>query len=290
MKKFTSLLLALVMILALAIPAFADDDTPGTDGTAKTTYKTEAKGFEMKVTLTGNTNVKAVFNPYGIKVTDSAMKVEEETSQVISAPVFITSKTEVPLIIDAKVGAIPSPGDSTATPAVPASGITAIVQKPVVADPADNTKNLKDVFLYFEIAKAGDASEAPTWKKLDDATKALFNAYDAVKADAASTDATKKAAYDAAAKALTDLGLCPVSAINKSKTFDTDTAIVKFEKVCVMAAGNEEPSYAAFHLAGNALAAPYVKNGTKYEPGTWSKDDTFDATVVLSFRPDVSNS
>jgi len=290
MKKFTSVLLALAMILALAIPAFAEDITPETDGTAKTTYSTTAKGFEMKVTLSGNTNIKAVFNPYGIKVTDSTLNVEEATGQILTAPVFITSKTEVPLIIDAKVGALPSAGDSTADPVVPASGITAIVQKPVVADATDNTKNLKDVFVYFEIAKASDASEAPSWKNLDDATKALFNAYDAVKADAASTDTTKKAAYEAAAKALTDLGLCPASAINKSKTFDTDTAIVKFEKVCVMPAGNEEPSYAAFHLSGNALPAPYVKNGTKYEPGTWTKNDTFDATVLLSFRPDVSNS
>jgi hypothetical protein len=297
MKKLTSVLLALAMIMALAIPAFADDQpiTPGDDGTAKTTYSTSAKSFEMKVTLSGNSNIKAVFNPYGIKVTDSVLKVEEATAQILTAPVFITSKTEVDMYIDAKFVAVPSPAKAAEgnTPAVAASGITKIATSPVTAT-GDKTKDLKNVFVYFEIAKASDASEAPSWATIDATKATLFTNLETAQATlkAASTDDAKKTAQegvDAAVAALAAAGLCPSQTLASGKTIDDDAKLITFEKICTMSAGNEEPTYAAFHLGGNALKAPYAKNGSAYEPSTWAANDTFDASVVLSFRPAVAD-
>jgi len=295
MKKFTSVLLALAMILALAIPAFADDQpiTPSADGTAKTTYKTSAKSFEMKVTLSGNTDIKAVFNPYGIKVTDSVLKVEEATAQILTAPVFITSTTEVDMYIDAKFVAIPTPASGSGNDAVAASGITKIATSPVTAT-GDKTKDLKNVFVYFEIAKASDASEAPSWATIDATKATLFTNLETAQATlkAASTDDAKKTAQegvDAAVAALAAAGLCPSQTLASGKTIDDDAKLITFEKICTMSAGNEEPTYAAFHLGGNALKAPYAKNGSAYEPSTWAANDTFDASVVLSFRPAVAD-
>lgn len=154
MKKVISFVLALSLVLALGVPAFAAADTDintasGLTSGATTAIAgtTEGITIDVKVPKAGSVTV----NPYNLSVTPSGGTATTDT--IISATQRIQSKTKAPLAVsvtlegkpagDAKL--VGTPQRSTATP---------------VAG--------KNIFLGFEIVDEGVnatlPSSEPTWK------------------------------------------------------------------------------------------------------------------------------
>jgi hypothetical protein len=118
MKKFISMMMALALTFALAIPAFAGEVSSGSSRTfsASGSASLAASGqyqFNMGAAVniptinvyvpTANTNTdKVVLNPYGLKYT---LDGEELTDQIISTPIYLGSLSNVPLKVGMNVKA-----------------------------------------------------------------------------------------------------------------------------------------------------------------------------------------
>lgn len=154
MKKVLSVVLALAMVLALAVPAFASaqqTDTTMTDiAKAATGSSTEMKG-ETKVPTINIVVPKTssiVVNPYQIKVKVDNVDVQDT---VIAPTSYITNKSDIKMEVYMTVTGKPGSGVTfvTAAPTSPAAGTTTTVGN--------------DVFLTFEAAPVADNTSEPDW-------------------------------------------------------------------------------------------------------------------------------
>lgn len=136
MKKIVSAAMALAMAASLTIPAFATaSNTTEIGGT------TQAPTINVTVPATGTVTV----NPYKMEVTVDSDKI---TDQIISAPLYVTNTSDVPLVFDVTV---------TGKKEGNAIFSTSSTAGKVVAT--------NSVFLYAEFgaASANDGSGDPTW-------------------------------------------------------------------------------------------------------------------------------
>lgn len=109
MKKFTSLLLALVMALSLAVPAFAVNKE--TDLGQGTKINSTINAATIKVTVSDT--VTAVLNPYGIgfKANSTWLAAENyNQSQIASSDNLIISQSNIPLEVQVNVVGTPTSG------------------------------------------------------------------------------------------------------------------------------------------------------------------------------------
>lgn len=248
-KKFVSLALALVMAMALMVPAFAEDEWDG--GIA---YTATTKSFTVDVKVSGTTSA-VTFNPYGMQV---SVNGETKTDQVISPAIYLTNKTPIALSVSASLKATPT---AAVEGGRAKSGVT-FSTKPLTS--ADTGKS---VFAYWEIMSASEVGAEPSWKKYDDTLKASFN-------DLAGDDATKKAAAETALK----------SFIVLSSTASTAKEVLTLKAVGL----DDDPNYAAFHIAGEAVVNPEKTSNGTAKPDPWLATDDFSATVTLTFSAAAS--
>lgn len=121
-KKFMSLVLALVMALSLAIPAFASsaalENTDLTDMSKIDTAVTQVNGIYQApvLALTVPKKINLLLNPYGVNVTinkDTAIEADVQ-GQIVSADNLIISRSNVPIEIKATAtGTITAGGGET---------------------------------------------------------------------------------------------------------------------------------------------------------------------------------
>lgn len=136
MKKIVSAAMALAMTASLAIPAFA-----AASNTTEITGTTEAPIINVTIPATGAVTV----NPYKMEVTVGSDKV---TDQIISAPVYVTNTSDVPLVFDVTI---------TGKKAGNAIFSTTPIGTKVV------TTNSVFMYAEFGAATANDGNGDPTW-------------------------------------------------------------------------------------------------------------------------------
>jgi len=163
MKKMTSVLLALVMIFALAIPAFAEDPAPAPSNQKSVDVGGEA--VAPTITVTMPTGVVLGLNPYKMKYAGATAFLKNEKGkqdQILSPMAVIENKSDVKLSVNATVTATASTEDIT------------FVQ--TANDAATSASNdAKTVFLTVQIAEAKDKTGSG-WKSDTAPTAAVLTA------------------------------------------------------------------------------------------------------------------
>lgn len=155
MKKMTSVLLALVMIFALAVTAFAEDADPNKVPIAGETVA-------PKITVTMPTGVTLGLNPYKMKYAGSTAFFKNEKGkqdQIISPIAVIENKSDVKLDVCAVV---------TATPT---TGVSLVQTASAAATSDDNTA--KTVYLTVQLGEAADKTGSG-WKASTAPAEAVF--------------------------------------------------------------------------------------------------------------------
>lgn len=261
-KKLLSLLLAFAMILAFAVPAFAEgteEDTTGTERAIGVT--TEVKSFAVDVTISGWDTTsgaygnKIIFNPYQMEVLDS--QGETVTDTLISPAVFITNETPVDLNVFAKLkatkGAAVTSGENQ-------RAASTIIFKDT---PLETTDKGKSLFGFWEIMIASDNETEPKWTTVTQ--------YKQYKTDVAGSDTAKK---EAAEKAL-------AATVILSTTEQKPTTPV----ITLPAKGLEDDAnYAAFHFCGEAVKNPIKSSNGTDKSDPWLGTDDFTAALTLTFE------
>lgn len=177
-----------------------------------TTYTTAKNNAAAGTDGSGKDKVETVAATVADVTYTPAPTGDAKTDQVLSAPQFITSQSDVPIKVGISVTGTPSDTLTLATAAV------------------KDTETKKTAFVYFEIAKVTTADTAPTWGTYDTkavnmlavkkgaATKANVVELDAVDV----TDASKKsqAAFHLAGNAAES----PTSAWTSSDKLDVTVA------------------------------------------------------------------
>jgi len=210
MKKITSLLLAMVMICALAIPAFADDPTYSDKGTQSVTAQGVTRTPTIQIAMPTMGTNPFVLNPYKLSFavklngSDTATAADTVATKQIVAPIYtITNGTGAILTVDI-----------TATGT--AGGNLQLATAALGDKAATETKNSVFCGLYAK-------SRTGTTVTAEDALVVADNLILAIKAG----DATKKGALTlpAATVSYGDDGAATVSAANYIDfTFSGDAA------------------------------------------------------------------
>lgn len=160
MKKIISLVLALALVLAIAVPAFASDQTVSAAGEAGTvTVEGSVEVPPVKVLIPAASGNTVLVNPYKLDTSDDGSGT---TDQIQSAPLFVESQTLVDLNMTISVTGTPS-GKAVFSP----TPISAAAKAPTT----------KSVFMYLN-AKASTKAE-----KDNPTTVAAIPAYDKTKAE-----------------------------------------------------------------------------------------------------------
>lgn len=202
MKKVLSLVLALTLVLALGIPAFAGGDTTLSDASgfasgAATNIAGTTEGLTLKVTVPSSGAVTV--NPYNLSVTPSGGTATTDT--IISATQRIKSETKAPLSVSVTLEGTPA-GDAKFA-AEPQRATN-----PPVAD--------KTIFLGFEIFPEGAAATAPT---TDPSWKAVLTRKDDGTTDLQIGEGAAVAAVSATAVTYDDV--CTLEACDATKVVST---------------------------------------------------------------------
>lgn len=154
MKKVLSIVLALTLVLALAVPAFATSTTLtdttkfATGANVKVTGETTVGNIKVVIPTTG----AIITNPYGLSIKHTNGVVDENgtpaVDQIISPTYYITSESDVALNVIANVTAMPAGNAKLATASL--------------AD--DTTTKTNSIFLTFTMAAVANTTTAVTPK------------------------------------------------------------------------------------------------------------------------------
>lgn len=153
MKKIISMMMALAMTLALAIPAFASSDVTistalNTNGhTFNVTGLTKTPTIKVYVPTAGATD-KLVLNPYALsfKFDDENANETAKKDQIITSPIFLGSLSDVPLVIGMNVKAT-------------TAGNVVLATKSLAEDTKTTTNS---VFIWGQVVDAGTSATLPT--------------------------------------------------------------------------------------------------------------------------------
>jgi hypothetical protein len=153
MKKFFSLMMALAMTAALAVPAFATATEFGT-ASNKTEQNVTVKAVTQEPTISiampsVNTN-PVIVNPYGIKWSgdlNGLTALTDQTDQIISRALNVENKTNVKLKVDVTVTTTLG-GNMTLSTTDLANGKTEAAD--IAAELGKVTKNQAYVYVAFK--------------------------------------------------------------------------------------------------------------------------------------------
>lgn len=258
MKRFASLVMASVLALSLAIPAFAAD-APAGQVVISGSYE------DIPISVSVPTTGTAQINPYGLPVefalSDTITKVSVSGEQITSVPLSIRNQGATKLSVNATLAV-----DTAGTD----NGLS--VQK------ADlTTQKGKEINLALQVAGLNDNKYAVSSldTDLEDniikafADKATWANAKSLKAE--DTDAGTALADAAVAKSASALAVLGASTVEAG-------GLVTYSK----------DSIAVFRLTGKLNESP-TKPATAPATGDvddpWTAADQFKATVVFKFKP-----
>jgi len=201
MKKITCAFLAIVMCMALAVPALAAGISSGT------AYTGRLQGYNIQVTAEANSAI--VLNPYQVSFTKASVVSGETSTDKINPAIF------APSLILKNDSDVPLKMTLTATGSIP-NGSNAAFSATTLASTEKNRK----VFIYLAVDNVGSksASDAP---KAADALDGI-PAYDATKVwSTTNTNGTQAVFKNGDAK-LTDICTIPVPADGESSYVKID--------------------------------------------------------------------
>lgn len=244
-KRFASTVMAGVLTLSLAVPAFAADSSANNTSTVISgTYA------EIPISVEVPTTGTAQINPYGLPVT--LTKSDDKTvdlvgQQITTKPLSVKNQGNVKLDMDATLAVIPK-GDVS------------------IAASADTDKGIS---VTLEVAAMNDATLAVA----SDSERLADLIIDKFAADATWTDVTELSA-PAAAKAATTV--TPASSTDSGNTSPMAVLGAVTQKAEGFNYGNT--SIALFRLTGELAEEPDTS-------GAWKEADGFTATIVFKFTP-----
>ena len=249
-RKITSLLMALVMALSLAVPAFAQTnyywevpDTGSTELTQSLTFAatTKVPTIALKMPVVGANPV--VLNPYKIAYTgevtlngvdNGAGHANDQTKQIISPVYAIQNESDVPLKVTVKASST-------------VSGDFKFASNDVAATEKNKSAYVK---VEFGVQASGTLGLI--------ATNAEQKIPDANKTAAGSTEIVLKTG-DVGFPTGTSISLpCP------TRTTSNNTTTVS-------------PNFLQFQFTGNAAQEP--------NPSGWTADDKFTTVLAFTFLP-----
>ena len=146
-SRALSMLLALILIIALAVPTFAADDVAAgkmEKSVSTQTFTATAKVADMKILVVVPTKSLLTLNPYQLSVKvqvyeemskggNSLTSVEMTKDTVIFAPQFIINRSNVPIKVSAVAQATGATGVTFASTAAAVEGKTMTVNLGLVA-------------------------------------------------------------------------------------------------------------------------------------------------------------
>lgn len=251
-KRVLSGVLAIAAAASMAVPAFAEDPAP-----AEPNMTTTVTGGFTKTTIavTVPTTGTAYINPYGLgtSVTDSEGNKHDILGQIVSAPMAITNESNLKLKVSATVSTT-----IAGTSPLELSG-TAIAA-------ADKTKKAN---IKIEMASAKFAGEA-----------------------AGLNDAVMRECADSTT------GWVTAKAITLTKTDPAGTPkvdpVTVTDIVTLKAANQEDGRFASYaegsvalvRFTGTCVEEPRKADDSAADP--WAADDKFTATIVFTFKPDLT--
>lgn len=259
MKRFASLVMASVLALSLAIPAFAADAPAGQ-------VVISGKYEDIPISVSVPTTGTAQINPYGLPVefalSDTITKVSVSGDQITSAPLSIRNQGATKLSVNATLAV-----DTTGT------------DNGVIVKEADltNTQKGKEINLALQVAGLNDNKYAVSSLDTDledNIIKAFADSTtwaNAKSLKAKDTNANVALADATVAKSASALAVLGASTVEAG-------GLVTYSK----------DSIAVFRLTGKLNESP-VKPATAPATGDvddpWTAADKFSATVVFKFKP-----
>lgn len=248
MKRFASLVMASVLALSLAIPAFAADTTPAGQVTITGTYQ------DIPIAVSVPTTGAAQINPYGLPVSVPVgeTSVSLVGQKITTKPLNIKNQGTVKLDVNASLAVVPTGSDVS-----------------IKGGALESTDKGKEINVVLEVAALNESTlaVAPDSDTLE-ANLAKKFADDATWEGAASltAPAAAKGATTVATPAKSDAAMAVLGAVT------TNADSYKYGA----------NSIALFRLTGDLNTEP-VKADSSDDP--WKAADGFTATVVFKFTP-----
>jgi len=283
-KKLASLLIACVMVVSMAMPAFANPfETPSSDPTADSDNSGGANAdtdTSKSLNFVGTTSVPTisvdlsseasiVLNPYGLTV-------DESTDAFISDTVYLSSASDCAIAVS---GAF--------TPTV--TGNAKLVDTAAKAMAGTKNKAATDNNV-FVMAVMGEVANSDTAIEFDDTSTELAAVITAAAAETPSRAATA-VKYSERAKVATKISNFKGFAASEEKglyVLKTAGTAVKFGDAAdtnttklpyVLAAGNDNPTVLAIRLFG--ACEPWVTT-------PWTASDTVSVALALTITPNAN--
>ena len=282
-KKFMSLILALVMALSLAVPAFATtatlETTDLTDMSKIDTAVTQVNGIYQApiLALTVPKKINLLLNPYGVNVTinkDTAIE-DDVQGQIVSADNLIISRSNVPIEIKATAtGTITSGGGETGAWTLSKTSIasTSVKKEALVymVFGTVDTSSINDATKVTKFIKTTKTSSDTPYEGLNDRNDITYaTVTPATLAEVTFVDATTKkdgiiiqAGEGKETWLNQSLAECSVT-----ETVNNGTTTYSYDSV----------SAVAFKLDGAMVANP--------KDSSWGKDDKLAISVAWKFVP-----
>lgn len=282
-KKFMSLILALVMALSLAVPAFATTATLETtdlnDMSKIDTAVTQVNGIYQApiLALTVPKKINLLLNPYGVNVTinkDTAIE-DDVQGQIVSADNLIISRSNVPIEIKATAtGTITSGGGET--------GAWTLSKTPIASTSVKKEALVYMVFGTVNTSAIDDATKVTKFIKTtktssDTPYEGLNDRNDITYATVTPTTLAEVTFVDATTKKdgiIIQAGEGKETWLNQSlaecsvtETVNNGTTTYSYDSV----------SAVAFKLDGAMVANP--------KDSSWGKDDKLAISVAWKFIP-----
>lgn len=260
MKRFASLVMASVLALSLAVPAFAAD-TPAGQVVISGSYE------DIPISVSVPTTGTAQINPYGLPVefalSDTITKVSVSGEQITSVPLSIRNQGATKLSVNATL-AVDTSGDG--------NGVS--VKKAALVSGTDKGKEIN---LALQVAGLNDTKYAVS--SLDtDLEDNIIKAF------------ADKATW-ASAKSLNAENTAKGTALADATVAKSASALAVLGASTVEAGGlvtYSKDSIAVFRLTGKLNESP-TKPATAPATGDvddpWTAADQFKATVVFKFKP-----
>lgn len=249
MKKFASLLLALIMTLSLAVPVFAVNK----DGELGQSTKITSATNEATIKVTVPDTVNAVLNPYSIGYKANSTWVAAEyynQSQIASSDNLIISQSNIPLEVQVNVVGTPTTGVTLESASV-------------------GTKKTKSVYMYVQFGTVDTA---------------LVGASDIENATGATHAKVAPPVYGATPVFTATNDTAQDAIVIKTAALTKPVSVGKLAEVPYSTGDSPAPqtiSAIAYKLGGDMVIAPENSGAAN----NWTKNDKVEVNFTFTFVP-----